>query len=283
MMSFSYLPKWSCSAWCPDSCLSIFSFVSTLLAVSSASLKLLMENKTPYNVLGSVFLNSSNISDSPQFNNTATCLILFTYASIVSAFSPQWNDLHTWNSCSCVLPNFEYCCLKCSGNPIQSTIIGLNDSYHNPVSLVRVKQNLCTFATSVKLCVSIQSFVLNKWASTSSSGLPENSGLKYDQFNCGCIWLGIWAGGAGGNIGLDMCVGWFCGCIGSSTWTGGACGCTGPGTWAGGLSGGTWFGTSSEDFVLALVVHVVWPLVLFATKGIAVEGWPLQPSQVYML
>ena len=43
----------------------------------------------------------------------------------------------------------------------------------------------------------------------SSSGLPENSGLKYDQFNCG-------------------------------TWNGGFCCCIGLGGFAGGLGG--WFG-----------------------------------------
>ena len=92
--------------------------------------------------------------------------------------------------------------LKHSCNPVQSTTTGLNDSYHNLTSLVRVKQNLCTFATPRKLCVSIQSFVLNRCASTSSSGFPENSGLKYDHFNCVCTGLGIWAGEAGGNAGL---------------------------------------------------------------------------------
>ena len=33
--------------------------------------------------------------------------------------------------------------------------------------------------------MSIQSFILSKCASTSSSGLPAYSGLKWDQFNCG--------------------------------------------------------------------------------------------------
>ena len=101
---------------------------------------------------------------------------------------------------SLVLPNFEYCCLKCCCNPVQSTSNGLKILYHNLTSPVRVKQNLCTFAASRKFCVSIQSFVLNKWASTSSSGLPENSVLKYDQFNCG-----IWTERACGNIGLGTC------------------------------------------------------------------------------
>ena len=54
----------------------------------------------------------------------------------------------------------------------------------------------------------------------SSSGLPENSGLKYDQLNCGicpggacgCIGLGGFAGGLGGCIGA--CSGGFGGCSG---------------------------------------------------------------------
>ena len=75
-------------------------------------------------------------------------------------------------------------------NPVQSTTIGLNDLYHNLASLVRVKQNLCTFATSGKLWVSIQPIVLKRWASASSSGLPE--------FNWGCTGFGTWAGGDGG-------------------------------------------------------------------------------------
>ena len=37
---------------------------------------------------------------------------------------------------------------------------------------------------SRKWCAFIQSLVLSKWASASSSGFPENSGLKCDQFNC---------------------------------------------------------------------------------------------------
>ena len=84
--------------------------------------------------------------------------------------------------------------------------MGLRDSYHNLASPVRVKQNLCTFASYGKLWVSIQLLVLNKCAMASSSGLPENSGLKYDQLNCGtwnggfygCIGYGVFAGGLGG-------------------------------------------------------------------------------------
>ena len=153
--------------------------------------------------------------------------------------------ISTWNSWSCILPNFEYCCLKHSCNHIQSTTIGLNDSYHNQASTVRVKQNLWTFATSGKLCVSNQSFVLNKWASASSSGWPENSGLKYVQFNCGCTVFGIWAGGAGGNAGFGKWAGGLCGCIGAGTCAGGVCCCIGSGTWAGMAGGETGSGTSA--------------------------------------
>ena len=133
--------------------------------------------------------------------------------------------------------------------------MGLNVSYHNLVSLVRIKQSLCTFATSGKLCVSTQSFVLNKWASASSPSLPENSGLKYDQFNCGCIQFGIWTIGAGGNIGLSTGAGGSCGCIRYSAWTGGFCGCVsgmcaggagaGESCGLGGAGSGTWSGGTS--------------------------------------
>ena len=85
-----------------------------------------------------------------------------------------------------------------------------------------VKQNLCTFASSGKLCGSIQSLVLNKCAITSSSGLPENSGLKYDHLNCG-----ICAGGACGCIGLGGFSGELGGCFGLGTCAGGPCGYSG--------------------------------------------------------
>ena len=105
-----------------------------------------------------------------------------------------------------MLPNFEYYCLKCSCKVGQFISMGLGDSYHNLTSPVRVKQNLCTFASCGKLWISIQSLVLNKCAMASSFGLPENSGLKYDHFNCGTwngwfcghIGLGGFAGGLGG-------------------------------------------------------------------------------------
>ena len=63
--------------------------------------------------------------------------------------------------------------------------ISLSDSYHNLASPTKVKQNVCTLTWSGTSCVSIQSFVLSKCPSASSSGLPAYSGLKWDQFNCG--------------------------------------------------------------------------------------------------
>ena len=51
--------------------------------------------------------------------------------------------------------------------------------------------------------VSIQSFVLRRCASASSSGLPVNSGLKCDQFNCGICCIGY--------VGADT--GSYTGCI----------------------------------------------------------------------
>ena len=63
--------------------------------------------------------------------------------------------------------------------------------------------------------------VLNKCATTSSSGLPENSGLNYDQLN-----FGTWGGG-------------FCGCIGLDGFSGGLGGQFGGGySGFGGLLGG---------------------------------------------
>ena len=76
-------------------------------------------------------------------------------------------------------------------------------------------------------CVSIQSFVLRRCASASSSGLLVNSGLKCYQFNCG-IWAG-WIGyvGIGCAGGTDSCTegetegGWGAGRAGSAGGAGG--------------------------------------------------------------
>ena len=84
-----------------------------------------------------------------------------------------------------MLPNFEYCCLNLSCSPSQFTAMDLSDSYHSLASPTSVKQKLWTLTPSGKVCMSIQSFVLRRCASASSSGLPENSGLKCYQFKCG--------------------------------------------------------------------------------------------------
>ena len=46
---------------CPDNCLSNFSMVSILLAVSTACLRSFMGNNIQYSFVGSVFLNTSKI------------------------------------------------------------------------------------------------------------------------------------------------------------------------------------------------------------------------------
>ena len=62
--------------------------------------------------------------------------------------------------------------------------------------------------------MSIQSFVLRRCVSASSSGFPTNSALKCDQFNCGnepgcASGITICSGGAGGTTG---CTGGMGGC-----------------------------------------------------------------------
>ena len=151
-----------------------------------------------------------------------------------------------WKYCSLVLPNFEYCCLKCSCKVGQSISMGLRDSYYNLASPVRVKQNLCTFASCWKLWVSIKSLVLSKCATASSSGLLENYGLKYNQLNCGtwnggfcdCIGPGGFAGRSGG--GLGKFGGRFGGIGRGIVGSGGL-----SGSWSGGLLG-NWFGWFSR-------------------------------------
>ena len=65
------------------------------------------------------------------------------YESIYCLYiSVKWKDLHTWNSCSLVLPIFEYCCLNEFCNSVQSMFIDIKDLYHNLASPVSVKQNL---------------------------------------------------------------------------------------------------------------------------------------------
>ena len=78
--------------------------------------------------------------------------------------------------------------------------MGLKDSYHNLASPTNVRQNCWIFTSSGNACASIQSLVLSKYVSASSLGFPENSGLKFDQFNCGMCCIGCtgtgWSGTA---------------------------------------------------------------------------------------
>ena len=148
------------------------------------------------------------------------------YPSIVLVASSKWKDLHAWKYCSLVLPNLEYCCLKLSCRPAQSNCCCwvFNISYHNLASPKRVKQNLLTLWSLGKSCVVIQSFFLSKCASTSSSGFPEKSGLKWDQFN----WLFA--------IGMGRLSGIWLGLFGS---------CGSPAPYAGMFKG--WFGSSGSS------------------------------------
>ena len=77
--------------------------------------------------------------------------------------------------------------------------------------------------------VPVQSFVLRRCASTSSSRFPANSGLQWDQFYYG-IGPGLTAGTAGWVGGVGGCMGGARGPTGSAA--GGGCG-------AGGLSSAT--------------------------------------------
>ena len=125
---------------------------------------------------------------------------------MVSTFSSKLNDLHVWNNCSHVLPNFEYLCLNkvCNcGHVVFSK--GSKGWYHNLASPSSVRQNLWTFISSSNQWAFIQSLEHSRCTSASSSGFPENSGLKLDQFTykcycppaswsccwfCPCLWLG---------------------------------------------------------------------------------------------
>ena len=108
-----------------------------------------------------------------------------------------------------MLPIIEYCYLNWLCKPCQSAFVGLKDSYHNLASPTMVRQNLWTFTPSWNWCVFIHSLVLSKWASASSSGFPENSGLKCDQFNCSiccaCCVGCCGTGGGGGAATADAC------------------------------------------------------------------------------
>ena len=125
---------------------------------------------------------------------------------LLSVFFSKWSDLQAWNS-SLVLPIFEYCYLNKFCKPCQSMFIGCKASYHNLASPTNVKQNLQTLMSSRKWCTFIQSLVLSKWASGSSSGFPENSGLKCDQFKC---------------TNCYPCFAGCCACCAGSSWAGGS-------------------------------------------------------------
>ena len=86
-----------------------------------------------------------------------------------------------------MLPNFEYLCLNkfCNYGHVVSPK-GSREWYHTLDSPNSVRQNLCTFMSSLKQWASIQSFEHNRCASTSSSIFPQNSGLKFDQLRCLC-------------------------------------------------------------------------------------------------
>ena len=94
----------------------------------------------------------------------------------MSVFSSNFNVLQAWNSCSGVLPIFEYCHLNLFCKAGQLSSKRDNDSYHSLVLPVNINQKCLTLTSSVKLCASIQSLVLRRCDSASSSGLPENSG-----------------------------------------------------------------------------------------------------------
>ena len=63
---------------CPVSCLSSFSLISILFAVSTACLRSSMENNIQFNFVGSVFLNTSKICGSSYPRRVATSLIQVT-------------------------------------------------------------------------------------------------------------------------------------------------------------------------------------------------------------
>ena len=102
-----------------------------------------------------------------------------------------------------MLPNFEYLCLNkfCDcGHVVFSK--GSKEWNHNLASPNSVGQNLWTFTSSLKWWVFIQSLEHSRCASASSSGFPENSALKLDQFICKCHCpAGSW-----------LCC-WFCPCL----------------------------------------------------------------------
>ena len=153
---------------------------------------------------------------------------------MVSVFSSKLKDLQAWDSCSLVLPVLGYCCLNKFCNPYQSTFIGSNNWYHNLASPKSVEQNLWTLTPSTKWCAFIQSLVQSRCASASSSGFPENSGLKWDQFKC------------------TIC----CSCCAGRAWCSWCCGACCP-TCTG--AGGGWRGWNT----LHLLCHVLYVFIFY--------------------
>ena len=62
--------------------------------------------------------------------------------------------------------------------------MGSREWYQSLAFPSNLRQNLWTFTPLKKPCAFIQSFEQSKCTSASSSGFPENSGLKFNQFKC---------------------------------------------------------------------------------------------------
>ena len=100
----------------------------------------------------------------------------------MSVFSSNLNVLQAWDNYLGVFHIFEYCYLNLFCKAGQLSSKRANDSYHSLASLVNVNQKCLTLTSSGKLCASIQSLVLRRCDSASSSGSPENSGFFSIQF-----------------------------------------------------------------------------------------------------
>ena len=102
---------------------------------------------------------------------------------------------------------------------IQSMATGHSDPYHSLFLPTKDRQNFWTLMPFGKAWVPIQSFLLSKCVSSSSSGLPANSNLNWDQFNGGTAPGYTWGTGGTtdyyGGTGVTIC------CAGGTT-----CGCT---------------------------------------------------------
>ena len=106
---------------------------------------------------------------------------------------------------------------------------------------------------SGKAWTSVQSLVLQRYASTSLSGLPANSGLKWNQFN--------WGTGARW---ID-CVGGIIHCAG------GAGSCTGgTGSTTGGTTGGSWGAggplSAMSNYIVDHITKMILILYLILTE-----------------